>query len=39
MDLLISFLSIATGLFATGRPVEKLGLPATIALVPVVMAY
>jgi len=38
MDLLVNFLSIATGLFATGRLVEKFGLPATIALVPVVIA-
>jgi len=38
MDLLVNFLSIATGLFATGRLVDKFGLPATIALVPVVIA-
>ena len=38
MDLVVNFLSIATGLFATGRLVGKFGLPATIALVPVVIA-
>ena len=37
MDLLVNFLSIATGLFATGRLVSKFGLPFTIALVPVII--
>lgn len=37
MDLLVNFLSIATGLFATGRLVSRFGLPFTIAMVPMVI--
>jgi AAA family ATP:ADP antiporter len=37
MDLAVNFLSIATGLFATGRIVSKFGMPVTIALVPVLI--
>jgi AAA family ATP:ADP antiporter len=37
MDLAVNILSIATGLFVTGRLVSKLGMPATIALVPIVI--
>jgi len=37
MDLLVNILSIATGLFATGRIVGKFGMPFTIALVPVLI--
>jgi len=37
MDLAVNTLSIATGLFATGRIVSKFGMPATIALVPVLI--
>jgi AAA family ATP:ADP antiporter len=38
MDLAVNVLSIATGLFATGRIVTKFGMPFTIALVPVLIA-
>jgi AAA family ATP:ADP antiporter len=38
MDLAVNVLSIATGLFATGRIVSKFGMPFTIALVPVLIA-
>jgi AAA family ATP:ADP antiporter len=37
MDLAVNALSIATGLFATGRIVSKFGMPFTIALVPVLI--
>jgi len=37
MDLAVNVLSIATGLFATGRLVSKFGMPFTIALVPVLI--
>jgi AAA family ATP:ADP antiporter len=37
MDLAVNVLSIATGLFATGRLVSKFGMPVTIALVPLVI--
>lgn len=37
MDLAVNILSIATGLFATGRIVSKFGMPITIALVPVMI--
>lgn len=37
MDLAVNVLSISTGLFVTGRLVNKLGMPATIALVPIVI--
>ena len=37
MDLAVNVLSISTGLFVTGRLVNKLGMPATIALVPAVI--
>ncbi|MEH6519498.1 MAG: MFS transporter [Halioglobus sp.] len=37
MDLAVNTLSIATGLFATGRIVSKFGMPVTIALVPVII--
>jgi AAA family ATP:ADP antiporter len=37
MDLAVNILSISTGLFVTGRLVSKLGMPATIALVPIVI--
>ena len=37
MDLAVNILSIATGLFATGRIVSKFGMPVTIALVPVLI--
>ena len=37
MDLAVNILSIAVGLFATGRIVGKFGMPATIALVPVLI--
>jgi AAA family ATP:ADP antiporter len=37
MDLAVNVLSIATGLFATGRIVSKFGMPVTIALVPVLI--
>ena len=35
MDLAVNVLSIAVGLFATGRLVGKFGMPVTIALIPV----
>lgn len=37
MDLAVNVLSIATGLFATGRIMSKFGMPVTIALVPVLI--
>jgi len=37
MDLAVNALSIATGLFATGRIMSKFGMPVTIALVPVLI--
>ncbi|MDE0876296.1 MAG: MFS transporter [Porticoccaceae bacterium] len=37
MDLAVNILTIATGLFATGRIVGKFGMPVTIALVPVLL--
>ncbi len=37
MDLAVNTLSLATGLFATGRIVSKFGMPVTIALVPVLI--
>ncbi|MCS5593723.1 MAG: MFS transporter [Porticoccaceae bacterium] len=37
MDLAVNILSIATGLFATGRIVGKFGMPVTIALVPILI--
>lgn len=37
MDLAVNVLSISTGLFVTGRLVKKFGMPATIALVPVMI--
>ena len=37
MDLAVNVLSIAVGLFATGRLVGKFGMPATIALIPVMI--
>ncbi|MEH6517487.1 MAG: MFS transporter [Halioglobus sp.] len=39
MDLAVNALSIATGLFATGRIVSKFGMPFTIALVPVLICF
>ena len=39
MDLAVNVLSIATGLFATGRIVSKFGMPLTIALVPVLICF
>lgn len=38
MDLAVNTLSIATGLFATGRIVTRFGMPFTIALVPVLIS-
>ncbi|MEH6592286.1 MAG: MFS transporter [Halioglobus sp.] len=37
MDLAVNTLSIATGLFATGRIVSRFGMPVTMALVPVLI--
>ncbi|MDG2047448.1 MAG: MFS transporter [Halioglobus sp.] len=37
MDLAVNTLSIATGLFATGRIMSKFGMPVTIAMVPVLI--
>lgn len=37
MDLAVNILSIAVGLFATGRIVGKFGMPVTIALIPVLI--
>ena len=37
MDLTVNVLSIAVGLFATGRIVGKFGMPVTIALIPVLI--
>jgi len=37
MDLAVNILSIATGLFATGRIVGRFGMPVTIALVPILI--
>jgi AAA family ATP:ADP antiporter len=37
MDLAVNVLSIAVGLFATGRLVGKFGMPVTIALIPVMI--
>ena len=37
MDLAVNILTIATGLFATGRIVGNFGMPVTIALVPVLL--
>lgn len=37
MDLAVNVLSIATGLFATGRIVRKFGMPVTIALIPILI--
>ena len=37
MDLAVNVLSIAVGLFATGRIVGKFGMPVTIALIPVMI--
>ncbi|MAE04692.1 MAG: MFS transporter [Porticoccaceae bacterium] len=37
MDLVVNVLSIAVGLFATGRIVGKFGMPVTIALIPVLI--
>ncbi len=37
MDLAVNVLSITVGLFATGRLVGKFGMPATIALIPVMI--
>jgi AAA family ATP:ADP antiporter len=37
MDLAVNILAISTGLFATGRIVTKLGMPATIAMVPIMI--
>ena len=37
MDLVVNILSIATGLFATSRIVDRFGMPVTIALVPVMI--
>ena len=37
MDLAVNTLSIATGLFATGRIVTRFGMPFTMALVPVLI--
>lgn len=39
MDLAVNLLSIATGLFATGRIVSRFGMPLTIALVPVLICF
>ena len=38
MDLAVNTLSIAVGMFVTGRIVEKFGMPVTIALVPVLIS-
>ena len=37
MDLTVNVLSIAVGLFATGRIVGKFGMPVTIALIPLLI--
>ena len=37
MDLAVNVLSIAVGLLATGRLIEKFGMPFTIALIPVMI--
>ncbi|MDA8865552.1 MFS transporter [Gammaproteobacteria bacterium] len=37
MDLAVNILAISTGLFATGRIVNKFGMPATIAMVPIMI--
>ena len=37
MDLAVNVLSIAVGLFATGRIIGKFGMPVTIALIPVLI--
>lgn len=37
MDLAVNILSIAVGMFATGRIVGKFGMPVTIALIPVLI--
>ena len=37
MDLAVNILSIATGLFVTGRIVGRFGMPVTIALIPILI--
>ena len=37
MDLAVNILAISTGLFATGRIVTKFGMPATIAMIPIII--
>ena len=37
MDLAVNILAISTGLFATGRIVTKFGMPATIAIIPIII--
>ena len=37
MDLAVNILAISTGLFATGRIVTRFGMPATIAMVPIMI--
>ena len=37
MDLAVNLLAISTGLFATGRIVTKFGMPATIAMIPIII--
>jgi AAA family ATP:ADP antiporter len=37
IDLAVNILAISTGLFATGRIVTKFGMPATIAMVPIMI--
>ncbi|MDA8674502.1 MFS transporter [Gammaproteobacteria bacterium] len=37
MDLAVNILAISTGLFATGRIVTKFGMPATIAIIPIMI--
>ncbi|MDB4829015.1 MFS transporter [Gammaproteobacteria bacterium] len=37
MDLAVNILAISTGLFATGRIVTRFGMPATIAMVPIII--
>ena len=37
MDLAVNILAISTGLFATSRIVTKFGMPATIAMIPIII--
>ena len=39
MDLAVNILAISTGIFATGRIVTKFGMPATIAMIPIIICF